>query len=348
MEAKAIKRDTILILNFGGQYCHLIGRRIREHKVYTELVPYDLSIEELKTLRSTLNLKGIVLSGGPSSVFEQGAPKCESWLFSLRLPVLGICYGHQLIAQMFGGRVESSAKEYGLTTVFVDKPVSVLKGLNARERVWMSHGDTVSALPSEFEVLAHTESSPVAAFSHKQKSIYGLQWHPEVSHTLKGDLMLKNFICSVCGCDENWSIEDFVDKSVNEIQTAVGDGKCIVGLSGGVDSSTATVLASKAIGKRLTAVFVDHGFMRCGEPEFIRKTFADFDIILITLYEKDRFLEKLRGVSDPESKRKIIGEEFVRVFEKVARENGSEYLLQGTIYVELAKKLLNQFSLQFV
>lgn len=330
---KSDRGDTILILNFGGQYCHLIGRRIREHGVYTEIVPYDISPAELEALRKVLKIKGIVLSGGPSSVFEQGAPKCEPWVFDLKVPVLGICYGHQLIAQMFGGKVESSAKkEFGPTYIFADKAVGVLEGLDVRERVWMSHGDTVYELPSRFEVLAHTENSSTAAFRDREKAIYGLQWHPEVSHTEKGDLMLRNFIFLVCGCDANWSIGGFVDKAVNEVKMLVGDGKCIVGLSGGVDSSTATVLAAKAVGKRLTAVFVDHGFMRLDEPEFIRKTFADFDINLVMLDEKDRFLRKLQGVSDPEQKRKIIGREFVRVFEKVARKNGAEYLIQGTIY----------------
>lgn len=332
-KAKTNRRDAILILNFGGQYCHLIGRRIRDHGVYTEIVPYDLSLAEVEALKRDLDIKGLILSGGPSSVFEQGAPKCDPRIFDLGLPVLGLCYGHQLIAQIFGGRVESSEKkEYGPTYVVVDRAVGVLEGLERRERVWMSHGDTVYELPSRFEVLAHTDSSPIAAFCDRERSAYGLQWHPEVSHTEKGDLMLRNFIFLVCGCDANWDMGDFVGRAVNEVKMLVGDGKCIVALSGGVDSSTATVLACKAVGKRLTAVFVDHGFMRTGEPEFIRETFADFDINLVMLDEKDRFLRKLQRVSDPEQKRKIIGREFVRVFEKVARKNGAEYLIQGTIY----------------
>jgi GMP synthase (glutamine-hydrolysing) len=217
LEKETGKMDAILILDFGGQYCHLIGRRIREHGVYTEIIPYDISPEEVMALEKDLNARGIILSGGPSSVYEKNAPRCDPKVFDLGIPILGLCYGHQLIAQMFGGRVEpSEKKEYGATHVTVDKAVGVLKGLGEEELVWMSHGDTVYDLPSEFEILAHTENSPIAAFYEDKRSIYGLQWHPEVSHTKKGSLMLRNFIFSVCRCKANWVMGNFIERTVSE------------------------------------------------------------------------------------------------------------------------------------
>ena len=325
--------DTVLILDFGSQYCHLIARRIREQGVYSEIVSCDVTAKAILEMKKTLNVKGIILSGGPSSVYAADAPKFDSEILDLGIPILGLCYGYQLIAYLSGGKVEqSNKKEYGPTYVIIDKTRGMLNGLEKRERVWMSHSDTVYALPPEFEVLAHTDNSPIAAFSNREGSIYGLQWHPEVFHTEKGELMLKNFLNLTCGCKANWSMEGFVDKAVNEVKETVGDGRCVVALSGGVDSSTASVLVAKAIGERLTAVFVDHGFMRLGEPEAVRKAFSKFDLNLLVLDEQDRFLEKLQGVIDPERKREIIGREFVRVFEEVAKEHGGEYLVQGTIY----------------
>ena len=327
------RRDTILILDFGGQYCHLIGRRIREQGVYTELVPYDITIEEVNVLDTSLDFKGIILSGGPSSVFDKDAPRCDPSIFDLGIPVLGLCYGHQLIAHIFGGKVESAEKkEYGPAHAIVDRAVSILTGLEATEQVWMSHGDTVFSLPPRFEVLAHTDNSPIAAFCDKRGSLYGLQWHPEVSHTKKGNLMLRNFIFLVCGCRANWSLGNFIGEAIAEVRRSVGDGKCIVALSGGVDSSTAAVLVERAIGERLTAIFVDHGFMRAGETEAIRTMFEKSDINFIALDESKRFLKKLRGVQDPEEKRKVVGREFIRTFEEVARRVGAQYLVQGTIY----------------
>ena len=249
------------------------------------------------------------------------------------LPVLGLCYGHQLIAQIARGKVKPAAcKEYGIAQVTIDKSVGVLKGLGKKERVWMSHGDTVFAVPADYEVLAHTESCPVAAFRHKKKPIYGLQWHPEVVHTENGTRMLHNFIFQVCKCEPNWKMKDIIEKMVNEIKSDVGESRAIIGLSGGIDSSVATALAAKALEERLTAVFVDHGFMREGEPEAIRETFQKFKINFIMAKAQDRFMEKLQGVTDPEKKRKIIGEEFVRVFEEIAENTNAEYLIQGTIY----------------
>jgi len=327
------KYDTILVIDFGGQYCHLIGRRIRENGVYSEIVPYDITPEEVKALNEKLNIKGLILSGGPSSVYDQNAPKLNPGILDLNLPVLGLCYGHQLLAQLTKGRVEPAAcKEYGTAQVVIDKPVGVLEGVSESEKVWMSHGDTVFALPSEFETLAHTENCPVAAFRHKQKPIYGLQWHPEVIHTEKGARMLHNFIFQVCKCEPNWQMEDLIAKMVSELRSEIGQCKAIIGLSGGIDSSVATALAAQAIGDKLTAVFVDHGFMREGETEAIREAFQKFPINFIVAEAQERFMKKLKGVTDPELKRKVIGEEFIRVFEEIADESGAKYLIQGTIY----------------
>ena len=327
------KYDTILVLDFGGQYCHLIGRRIREHGVYSEIVPHDITPNEIKTLNKQFNVKGLILSGGPSSVYEPNAPRLDPRILEANLPILGLCYGHQLIAQITNGKVEPAAcKEYGIAHVAIDKALGVLEGLNEKEKVWMSHGDTVFAVPPEFEVLAHTESCPVAAFRHKEKPIYGLQWHPEVIHTENGMRMLRNFIFEVCKCEANWQMEDIIEKMVKEIKAEVGEGKAIIGLSGGIDSSVATALAAQAINDRLTAVFVDHGFMREGEPEAIRSAFQKFKISFVIASVQERFMEKLRGVTEPEKKRKIIGEEFIRVFEEIAAKTGAEYLVQGTIY----------------
>ncbi|MCW4006650.1 MAG: glutamine-hydrolyzing GMP synthase [Candidatus Bathyarchaeota archaeon] len=326
------KYDTVLVLDFGGQYCHLIGRRIREHGVYSEIVPHDISPQEIKALNEKVNVKGLVFSGGPSSVYDENAPRINPKILE-NLPVLGLCYGHQLISQIVKGEVKpASCREYGIAQVNIDKPAGVLKGLDEKETVWMSHGDTVLSLPEEFETLAHTSSCPVAAYRHKQKPIYGLQWHPEVIHTKKGMLMLRNFIFEICKCEANWKMEDLIEKMVAEIKTDVGQAPAIIGLSGGIDSSVATALAAQALGDKLTAVFVDHGFMREGEPEAIKETFEKFDINLVIAKEQERFIKKLEGVVDPERKRKVIGEEFIRVFEEKARKSGAQYLLQGTIY----------------
>jgi GMP synthase (glutamine-hydrolysing) len=327
------KYDTILVLDFGGQYCHLIGRRIRENGVYSEIVAYDITPQEVKALNEKFNVKGLILSGGPSSVYEPNAPKVDPRLLELNLPILGLCYGHQLLAQLTHGKVEpAECKEYGTTQVAIDKPVGVLEGLSGKEKVWMSHGDTVYSLPSEFEELAHTESCPVAAFRHKIKPIYGLQWHPEVIHTQNGARMLRNFIFEVCKCQPNWQMGDLIGKMVGEIKSEIGDNKAIIGLSGGIDSSVATALAAQALGDKLTAVFVDHGFMREGEPEAICEAFRKLPINFVMANAQERFMKKLEGVVDPEMKRRAIGEEFIRVFEEEAEKSGAQYLLQGTIY----------------
>jgi GMP synthase (glutamine-hydrolysing) len=327
------KTDAIVVVDFGGQYAHLIGRRIRDFNVYSEIVPYDGAVEEIEELRKKYHVKGIIFSGGPSSVYRDDAPEKINRLFELGLPILGICYGHQLIAHVAGGRVKAAdRKEYGITLATIDRPLGVLKGLKRKEKVWMSHSDTVYSVPSEYLVLAHTENCPVAALKHRDRPIFGLQWHPEVTHTENGERMLHNFIFEVCGCRRNWVMGDFVKRAIREIRQETGGKKCIIALSGGIDSSVATALAARALGKRLTAVFVDHGFMREGEPEFVKKTFAKMGINFVAVDARKRFLQKLKGVTDPEEKRRIIGEEFIKVFEEVAKRVGADYLIQGTIY----------------
>ncbi|MCK4884547.1 glutamine-hydrolyzing GMP synthase, partial [Candidatus Bathyarchaeota archaeon] len=326
-----MKHDAILVLDFGGQYCNLITRRIREHKVYSEIVPCDITPEEIEELN--MNVKGLILSGGPWSVYEKDAPKFDSRILEMGIPVLGLCYGHQMIAYCSKGKVKpGTKKEYGIAQVTVDKPVGVLKELDRMEKVWMSHGDTVYELPEDYEMLAFTGSCPIAAFRHKTKQIYALQWHPEVVHTKNGMKMLRNFIFEVCKCEANWRPESLIDKTIHEIRETVGDGNVIIGLSGGIDSSVATFLAAKALGKRLLAIFVDHGFMRFGEAEFVEETFQKHGVNVVVVRAQERFLKKLEGVIDPEEKRKIIGSEFIRVFEEAAKKIDAEYLLQGTIY----------------
>jgi len=340
-----MKYDTILVLDFGGQYCHLIGRRVREHHVYSEIVPPDITPREIEALKQKFSVKGLIFSGGPSSVYEKDAPRCNPALLELNLPVLGLCYGHQLIAYMSGGKVEpAERREYGIAAVVIDRSVGVLKGLAQKERVWMSHGDTVFALPNDFEVLAHSENTPIAAFRNKEKPIYGLQWHLEVVHTEHGTQMLRNFLFDVCKCEPNWLMEDFIKTAVKEIRRVINRGKAIVALSGGIDSSTVTALAAKTLGKNLTAVFVDHGFMREGEPEFVAKTFGNLGMNFVSVDAEEQFFEKLKGVVDPEEKRRIIGREFVRVFEAQAKRVGAQYLIQGTIYPDRIESGFRKFS----
>lgn len=327
------KYDTILVLDFGGQYSHLIGRRIREQGVYSEIIPQNITSADIQKLNQNIKVKGLIFSGGPSSVYETNAPQFDPRILELNLPILGLCYGHQLIAQTVKGKVEPAiCKEYGIAHVTIDKAVGVLKNLGQKETVWMSHGDTVFAMPPDYEVIAHTESCPVAAFKHQEKLIFGLQWHPEVVHTVKGTLMLHNFIFEVCRCQANWQMEDIIDRMVREIYEEVKDGKAIIGLSGGIDSGVAAGLASQALGERLTAVFVDHGFMRQKEAESVKKAFQKFKINFVIANSQKRFMKKMKGITDPEKKRRIIGEEFIRVFEEEAGKTGADYLIQGTIY----------------
>jgi GMP synthase (glutamine-hydrolysing) len=327
--------ECILVLDFGGQYCHLIARRIRELGVYSEIVSPQIKADEVREYAKRYDLRGIIVSGGPQSVYEKGALKLDRRLLDLDVGILGLCYGHQLIAHLEGGVVEAGdLKEYGITKAYVDNAVGVLAGLAKEEDVWMSHSDTVKEMPSSYEAIAHTNNTPVAAYRHTEKRIYGIQWHPEVVHTKNGKLIFENFVKGVCHCKGNWVMEDFIESAIKKIKEKIGDKKAIIALSGGIDSSTAAVLAAKAIGRNLTAVFVDTGLMRKNEPEFIEKTFTGrmFDLDFRLANGKKRFFSALEGVEDPETKRKRIGEAFIRVFEEYAKETGAEYLIQGTIY----------------
>jgi GMP synthase (glutamine-hydrolysing) len=325
--------DTLLVFDFGGQYCHLIARRIRELNVYSEIVPSDIVLEELRETNNRLKVKGFVFSGGPSSVYKQDSPKIDPQILDLGVPILGLCYGHQLIPHLLEGRVErGTRREYGIAYINIDKPVGVLKGLSRVEKVWMSHGDIVQSLPEGFEALASSQNCPIAAYRHEKKAIYGLQWHPEVTHTEHGTKMLKNFVFKICKCEPNWKPASLIVEKINEMKKTIGDEKAIIALSGGIDSSTATIIATKALGSNLTAIFVDHGFMRQGEPGFVEKTFEKLGVNVTVARTSERFFAKLDGVVDPEEKRRIIGNEFIRVFEEAAKETGAQYLIQGTIY----------------
>jgi len=328
-----MKLDTVLVLDFGGQYCHLIARRIRELNVYSEVARHDISPDEIAELDEKFDVKGLILSGGPTNVYDKQAPKADERILSLDLPILGICYGHQLIAYMSGGKVQPAGmKEYGTALATIDRPIGVLRGLGETETVWMSHSDCVAAISDDYEVLAHTTNCPIAAFRHRLKPVYGLQWHPEVTHTKSGTMMLQNFVFEVAGCKANWTTEDFVKRAIQEIRQTVGKRKAIIGASGGIDSSVTVALAARAIDENLIAVFVDHGFMREGERDSVATALRGLGVNIVVVDAARTFLDRLKGVLDPELKRKIVGEEFVRVFERVAEEVGVEYLLQGTIY----------------
>ncbi len=333
------------MIDFGGQYCHLIARRVREMGVYSEIIPSDSKPGDLRDVGRVMRVKGLILSGGPSSVLDPSSPRLDEGFLRLDLPVLGICYGHQLLTQMFGGVVRrADAREYGPAEASIEKPVGVLKGLGPSERVWMSHGDTVYEPPEGFEVLAHTDACPVAAFRHASRPIYGLQWHPEVEHTERGREMLKNYIFEVCGCSPNWRPINLLEEALREIREMVGSSRAVIALSGGVDSAVAAILAARALGDRLVAVHVDNGLMREGESREVFETFRGLGVNLVVAQAEGRFLERLRGVVDPEEKRRIIGEEFIRVFEEEARRAGAEYLIQGTIYPDRIESGLRRHS----
>jgi len=322
-----VDTQTIVILDFGSQYTQLIARRIREQNVFSVVLPCTAPLTEIQALQPL----GLILSGGPSSVYDADAPAADPRLLALGVPILGICYGLHFIVHHLGGKVRPGQKrEYGQAEVTIEDTSSPLFAeLPPTLAVWMSHGDTVFAPPPEFEALAHTENCPVAAFRHKTKPIYGLQWHPEVIHTPNGMRMLQNFIFQVCKCQANWQMEDLIGKMVKELKTETGASTAIIGLSGGIDSSVATALAAQALGEKLTAVFVDHGFMREGEPEQIRETFQKYPIKFIVANVQDRFMAKLKGVVEPEMKRKVIGEEFIRVFEEIANDTGTAFGQNG-------------------
>jgi GMP synthase (glutamine-hydrolysing) len=323
--------DRIIVLDFGSQYSHLICRRIREFSVYAELVPYDISLERLQQL----NPKGIILSGGPSSVYSPDAPRPDPKVFQLRIPLLGICYGHQLIVDNFGGKVKRANKEYGHSVLTIDNGADLLSGIGGSVRAWMSHGDEAEKVPNNFDIIGHTERSQAAAIANRQYSIYGIQFHPEVVHTQNGVQILKNFVLNICGAKQDWTMEGFVEKTVKELSKI--DGNVLCGVSGGIDSTVAALLIHRAIGDRLKCIFVDNGLLRLNEESEIEKMFAEnFAVNFTAINAKKQFLDKLRGVSDPEQKRKIVGEEFVRIFTEFAKKNGPfKWLAQGTLYPDV-------------
>jgi GMP synthase (glutamine-hydrolysing) len=326
--------DSVLVVDFGAQYAKLIARRVRECKVYSEIVPHSVTPAEVRKK----NPKALIFSGGPSSVYQENAPVPHPELLELGIPILGICYGHQLLARMLGGRVEATGgREYGGTDLRVLGESILFHDLPAEQRVWMSHGDSVTEAPPGFRVTAVTGGSPVAAMEDPERRIYGVQFHPEVVHTPHGMDILKNFLYLAADCLPTWTMVSIIEKAVEEVRDQVGDNRIICGLSGGVDSATAAVLVHKAVGDRLTCVFVDHGLMRKGEPEQVEDTFRrHFRMNLIHVKAQDRFLRRLKGVTDPEAKRKVIGEEFIRVFEEVARGlKDVRYLVQGTLYPDI-------------
>jgi GMP synthase (glutamine-hydrolysing) len=326
--------EEVVVLDFGGQYSQLIARRVRECGVFSELLPHHVGVEEIKRRRP----KGVILSGGPASVYEEGAPALDRALLELGVPVLGICYGMQLIARELGGRVEGAeVGEFGRSELTVAEPGRLLAGTPARQSCWMSHRDTVFAPPPGFAALASSTASPVAAFESTERGIYGIQFHPEVVHTPYGQQVLTNFLEDACGCERTWSPRSVIDEQIERIRAQVGDGRAICGLSGGVDSSVAALLVHRAIGDRLTCVFVDHGFMRKNEGAQVIEAFRDhFHVPLVAVDASDRFLGRLQGVTDPEQKRKIIGAEFIRVFEEEARKlDDVRFLVQGTLYSDV-------------
>jgi GMP synthase (glutamine-hydrolysing) len=324
----------VFVVDFGAQYAQLIARRVRECHVYSEIVPYDVRPEDLAPRRPA----AIILSGGPASVYEVGAPALNPVLLGLGVPVLGICYGQQAMAQALGGEVRATgSREYGGTDLEAIAPGILLRDLPARQRVWMSHADTVVRAPEGFRVTARTESSPVAAMEEPERELFAVQFHPEVAHTPYGIEMLKRFLYDACGLLPDWTPVNVIDRAVDRVREQVGDGMVLCALSGGIDSAVAALLVHRAVGERLTCVFVDTGLLREGEPEEVEETFAlHFKVPLVHVKAADRFLARLEGVLDPEEKRRRIGEEFIRVFEEVARDHsGARFLVQGTLYPDV-------------
>jgi GMP synthase (glutamine-hydrolysing) len=329
-----LNRQMIVILDFGSQYSELIARRIRETQVYSEVLSYRMTAEQLRQL----NPKGIIFSGGPSSVYDPGAPHSDPEIWNLGIPVLGVCYGMQLMVQQLGGQVVRAERgEYGKASLIIDDPTDLLTNVEDSSTMWMSHGDSCEALPDGFEILAHTENTPCAAIAHHEKKLYGVQFHPEVVHSIGGMALIRNFVYHICECEPTWTTAAFVEDSIREIRAKVGDKRVLLALSGGVDSSTLAFLLHKAIGDQLTCMFIDQGFMRKGEPERLLKLFGEqFHIPVEYVNARDRFLEQIKGVTDPEEKRRRIGHAFISVFEEESRRLGPfDYLAQGTLYPDV-------------
>ncbi len=335
------KNELILILDFGGQYNQLIARRVRECNVYSEVVPFDIPIEKIKEK----NPKGIIFTGGPASVYGENSPKCDEKIFTLGIPVLGICYGMQLMTHCLGGNVKTaSTREYGETLVNLDTTSLLFKGFENTNTFLMSHTDYVEKIPDNFKKIAYTSVCPNAAMENCEKKLYGIQFHPEVNNSVNGTQVIKNFLYNICGCQGDWVMSSFTEDMIQTLKQKIGDKKALCALSGGVDSSVAAVLLSKAIGKNLTCIFVDHGLLRKNEGDEVEEIFTkNYDLNFIRVNAKERFLNKLSDVTDPEKKRKIIGEEFIRVFEQEAKKIGSvDFLVQGTIYPDVIESGLGK------
>ena len=333
-----MERETVIVLDFGGQYNQLVARRVRECNVYCEIYSYKTDLAKIREM----NPKGIILTGGPNSCYEPGAATCSPELFEMGIPVLGLCYGAQIMMQVLGGKVEQAPiREYGKIKVMVDTNSKLFQDVSPKTICWMSHNDYISEVAPGFTVCAHTTDCPVAAAQNSDKNLYAIQFHPEVLHTVEGTKMLSNFVYQVCGCTGDWKMDSFVQQSIESIRKKVGDGRALCALSGGVDSSVAAVLLSKAIGKQLTCVFVDQGLLRKNEGDEVEAVFGsdgNYDLNFIRVNAQERFYKKLAGVEEPEQKRKIIGEEFIRVFEEEAKKIGAvEFLVQGTIYPDVVE-----------
>ena len=330
----ALNRQMIIILDFGSQYSELIARRIRETKVYSEVVSYRTTAAQLRQIAP----KGIILSGGPNSVYDDQAPACDPEIWELGIPVLGVCYGMQLMVKQLGGQVERASRgEYGKASLLIDDPTDLLTNVENTATMWMSHGDSVTYLPNGFKTLAHTTNTPCAAIADDQRHFYGVQFHPEVVHSIGGQALIRNFVYHICGCEPTWTTAAFVDEAIREVRAKVGDKRVLLALSGGVDSSTLAFLLHRAIGDQLTCMFIDQGFMRKYEPERLVKLFQEqFHIPVVYVNARSRFLAQVVGVTDPEEKRRRIGHEFIQVFEEESHRLGPfDYLAQGTLYPDV-------------
>lgn len=338
-----MKKEIVLILDFGGQYNQLIARRVRECNVYCEVHSHTLSMDKIKEMSP----KGIIFTGGPNSVYGEDSPKCDPEIFELGIPVLGICYGSQLMAHMLGGKVETApVSEYGKTEVVIDQGSKLFADVSKETICWMSHTDYIADAPANFKIIAHTPVCPVAAMEMEEKKLYAVQYHPEVMHTQEGTKMIRNFLYNVCECVGDWKMDSFAEKTIEEIRAKVGNGKVLCALSGGVDSSVAAVMLAKAVGEQLTCVFVDHGLLRKNEGDEVEAVFGPdgpYKLNFIRVNAQQRFYDKLAGIEDPETKRKTIGEEFIRVFEEEAKKIGAvDFLVQGTIYPDIIESGLGK------